>query len=521
MQKSLFDENTLLLSEIQGLKTTITRQEEQAILHTAEVERLKEMLIGLQRQKFGSKKERWESDEQVLFELFNETEVESDRPGTQDVEGPESEVEISVDGFTRKRGKRMPLPEHLPREIVVVELPANERFTADGTPLRVIGKEVSEKLVYEPSTMKVMAYHRYRYGVDSGETLKTAPPVPAIIPKGIASPSLIAGIVTQKYADGLPLYRQEDIFSRQGVELPRCTMARWIVRSSEMCMPIWNALEERLMMSPYVTCDETHTQVLKEKGRRAESKSWMWVRATPSDDKKIVLFDYDPHRSGDVAKRLFADYKGFLQADGYGAYNILEKQDGVTRIGCNMHGRRGFFEASDHGAKTGRPLADQGLKYYQLLNDIEEKAKTQGMIWAERFELRTKEARPIWDEMKKWAEENAAKVPPKSKLGHAFHYFNTQYELLAGYLKDGRLEIDNGFTERMIRKFAIGRNNWLFADTEDGAGASALFYSFVVTAKINGVNPYQALKQIFELVPLAKDIEDYERLADLLLSPAK
>jgi transposase len=413
------------------------------------------------------------------------------------------------------------LPTHLPREVVTVELPENERFTEDGQPLRVIGKEISEKLVFEPSQMKVIEVHRCKYGVDSGEAIKTAPPIPSIIPKGIATPSLLAALVTAKYADGLPLYRQEDIFSRQGVDIPRCTMARWIVRGSSACMPIWNVLEERLMATPYTSCDETHTQVLKEKNRRAESKSWMWVRATPGAEQKIVLFDYDPSRSGDVAKRLFTDFKGFLQVDGYCGYTPLEKQPGIIRIGCNMHGRRGFEKAAKEGAKNGRPLAEQGLKYYQLLYDIEGRAKESCMSWSERKVLRDAEAGPIWDEMKVWAETNSEKVPPKSKIGEAFHYFLGEFDLLKGYLLDGCLEIDNGFAERMIRKFAIGRNNWMFSDTEGGAHASALFYSFVITAKINGVNPYKALTKLFEKIPLATTIDDFERLADLLLYPEK
>ena len=163
----------------------------------------------------------------------------------------------------------------------------------------------------------------FKYGIDSGEAIKTAPPVPSIIPKGIATPSLLSHIVTCKYADGLPLYRQEEIFSRLGVDVSRSSMGRWIVQCYEALIPVRNVLEDRLLSSAYVSCDETRTQVLKEKGRKAEAQSWMWVRTTPSDDKKIVLFDYDPSRSGEVAKRLFADYRGFLQVDGFGAYNVL------------------------------------------------------------------------------------------------------------------------------------------------------------------------------------------------------
>ena len=165
-------------------------------------------------------------------------------------------------------------------------------------------------------------------------------------------------------------------------------------------------------------------------------------------------------------------------------------------------------------------MAAQALKYYKLLYNIEEKAKELGLSASERKLLREVEQIPIWDEMKAWADKNITKVPKKSLIGKALSYWILQYDLLRGYLVDGRLEMDNGFAERTVRKFAIGRNNWMFSDTPEGAHASALFYSFIVTAKLNGVNPYQALRHIFERIPTASTVEDYEALAKLLLSPA-
>jgi transposase len=511
---SLFSDFMQLQNEYTGLKLWQAKQLEREALYQQEIAWLTEELLRIRRERFGAMKERWESEEQII--LFNEAEVEA---GKSDPEGQAEALDspVSVSGFKRKRGKRGPLPPALPREIVTVELPESERFTEDGQPLQVIGKEISEKLFFEPARLKVLEYHRLRYGVDSGDPIKTAPPVPSIIPKGIATPSLLADIVTNKYADGLPLYRQEEIWERTGVPLSRSSMGRWIMQAAEACMPVWNVLEGWLLEETYVSCDETPTQVLKEKGRAAETKSWMWVRGTPNRKQPIVLFDYDPHRSGEVAKKLFADYRGFLQADAYGAYNGLEKQEGVIRLGCNMHGRRGFSDA-DKGAKEGRGLAAIALKYYQRLYAIEEKAKKQGLSPSDRKILRDVEQVPIWEEMKAWAEKHITKVPKKSLIGKALAYFTSQYELLRGYLVDGRLEMDNGFAERTIRKFAIGRNNWMFSDTPEGAHASALFYSFVVTAKLNGVNPYQAIRTIFERIPTASTVEDYEALANLLLS---
>jgi transposase len=300
--------------------------------YQSEFSRLGEILAELKRARFGPRKERWESPGQLVF---NEAEaLASAKPAGSETAGEEGEIEVGP--HKRKRGKRKPLPEGLPREVVLIELPEAERVAEDGSPLRPIGKEISEKLVYEPAVMKVVEYHRVKYGADSGDAVKTAPPLPAIIPKGIATASLLAQVVTQKYGDGLPLYRQEEIFGRLGVDIPRCTMARWIVQAAESCMPVWNALEDRLLASGYAQCDETRLQVLKEDGRKAEAQSWMWARATPSDKQKIVLFDYDPHRSGEVARRLLGGFSGTLQADGLEAYSAVEKMGGVERIGCNM-----------------------------------------------------------------------------------------------------------------------------------------------------------------------------------------
>ena len=229
----------------------------------------------------------------------------------------------------------------------------------------------------------------------------------------------------------------------------------------------------------------------------------------------IVLFDYDPHRSAEVAKRLLEEFKGFLQVDGYASYNILEKQIELIRIGCNMHGRRYFEKAFKTGAKSGTTLAEVGLKFYKQLYDHEEIIRPRPP--EERYRLRSEVQVPIWEEFKIWVDANYAKVPPKSKIGEAFKYFRSEYKYLIGYLQDGRLEMDNGFAERAIRKFAIGRNNWMFADTEAGAHASAMFYSLLCTAKVNDVNIFEAMKYLFTEIPKAKTIEDYERLADVIM----
>ena len=521
MFTEFFDADENLKIQLEDLKTEVSRKDETIKILSGENTWLKEQLSELKRNQFGKKSERWESPEQLTF---NEAEVEASQPPPPELteEGAttsaaSNEVEVEVKAHTKKkRGFRQPLPTNLPREIVKIELPPEERFAEDGTPLKIIGWQVSEKLKFEPSNTSVVEYQRAMYGVDSGDYVKTAPPVPSIIPKGIGTSELFTAIVIGKYADGLPLYRMEEIFKRQGIDLSRGTMARWVIKLADACLPVWNVLSDRLHEAFYVAVDETKLQVLKEKGRRAEADSWMFVRSTPFGPEKIVLFDYSPSRAGAIAQKLFADYKGYLQCDELSSYDCLESKD-VIRIGCNMHGRRGFDKAVVSGAKEGKSLGEMGLKFYGRIYDVEETCKDKTPD--ERHKIREKHARPIWDEFKSWIDQQKMKVPGKSKIGGAVRYINRHYEHLVAYLKDGRLNIDNGFTERTIRKFAIGRNNWMFSDGEFGANASAIMYSLVVTAKVNGVNPYKALVKLFEELPKAKTIDDYERLADLILKP--
>ncbi len=514
-EEFIFDHITDLKNRLEGAMSALSREREVKQNYADENSRLHEIIRQMKQALYGPRKERWLEQDQLG--LFNEAEVEAQKPEEDE------EAETEVKPHKRKRGKRKPLPDNLPVEVKVLDLPENEKIGPDGIPLtlRLVGKEISQKLEYTPASMKIIEYQRLKYEIikEDGETgVKTAPPVPSIIPKGIATSSLLSGIIVNKYGLGLPLYRQEEMFKWSGVEITRGTQGRWVIQVGQACRPIWNVLEDWLMARKYISCDETWAQVLKEKGKTAESQSFMWVRCTPGDEQKIVLFDYDPLRSGQVAKRLFAEYCGVLQVDGYDGYNVVNKNPNIIRIGCNMHGRRKFHDAKTNGADKGHTLAEQGLKFYSQLYDIEEKARTQNLSHDERHELRQKEAAPIWDEMKAWAEKNIKKVPPKCKIGEAFRYFLNEYDYLRGYLKAGHLEIDNGFAERAIKYFAIGRNNWLFSDTVEGAEASSVLYSLVVTARLNGVNPLTALTRIFDELPLSKTVEDFERLAGYILT---
>ena len=532
-QSEIFFEENNLAIQLESALVQIKTKDEKLKLYEEELERLHEMLNELKRSKFGKKSERYESQEQMVF---NEAEVlvknlkpdilsdeiiiggsDDSNDKNKDQNKDKNKKEITVKEHTKViRGSRNPLPKELPREVQHILLPESERISSDGvTPLKIIGYEVSEKLIYEPAVIKVLEIHRAKYGADAGDYEKTAQHEPAIIPRSFVTPELAASIISQKYAYGLPLYRQEGMFLELGIDLPRQTQARWVIKHAEALMPVYNILNERLLDSFYISCDETVTQVLKEKGKKAESKSYMWVRSTPNANNKIILFDYDPSRSSEAAKKILSDYSGYVQVDGYAGYNFLEKQSGVTILGCNMHGRRYFEQAKVDGAKSGKTLAEVGLKYYHTLYELEEESKKLNIDDKQKHRL--EKHKPIWDEFKTWVEVNIKKVPPKSKLGKALNYFTSEYEYLIGYLKDPRLEMDNGFVERAIRKFAIGRNNWMFSDTESGAQASSMFYSILCTANVNGIKPFQLLKYLFQEIPKAKTIEDIENLADIIM----
>ena len=393
LSDSLLSEFETLQLKHESLRVRSENDQEKIKLLQKEVDWLKEQIAGFKRDKFGKKSERWESQEQVC--LFNEAEIQSKKSDNTADNASCAEDEIQVGAHTKKRGHRKPLPENLQREVVKVELPPEEQKTEDGSPLKVIGWEISEKLKYEPAKMI--------------------------------------------------------------------------------------------------------------------------VRSTPYGPNKIVLFDYSISRGSETMMGLIAGIKGYLQTDGLNVYDKVGKEEGIVRLGCNMHARRRFEKAKTEGAPSGKSLGEVGLQFYKELYDLEEEIRDKTP--EERYQMRNTRGRPIFEKMKVWVEETMPKVPIKSKIGEAFHYFLNEYDALIGYLQDGRLEMDNGFTERAIRKFAIGRNNWIFSDTEAGAHASSLLYSLVVTAKVNGVNPYAALVKIFTELPKAKCLEDYERLADIILSP--
>lgn len=529
----LIDPKTLP-EDIASLKQTIVgmaaTQAELEQKYRSQIDDLQERIRLLQKELFGRSTEKRPLPEDAKqLKLFNEAEVLCPDAAAQDEEAAQI---MEIPAHTRKKPKRKPLPKDLPRVDVIHDLSEEEMVCACGTPLSRIGQEESEKLDIVPAKIQVLRHIRYKYacknceGVeDDGPTVKIAPMPPQIIDKGMATPGLLAYIATAKYADSLPLYRQEKIFARYGIELSRVTMAGWMVKSAQACEPVMGLLHKALLSDLLVNVDETPVQVMKEPGRSNSSKSYMWVYCGGPVGKPVVLFRYSPTRAGDNAREMLKGYEGYVQSDGFAGYNILETNGSPIRlVGCMAHVRRKFIKVIDARgragpAKTGS--AEVALSYIGRLYEVEKYARRNELSPEQIYDLRQERARPILEEFKAWMDKRVDQTPPKSLLGKAFIYALTHWNRVVRYLEDGRLKPDNNVAENAIRPFVVGRKNWLFAGHPNGARASATLYSLIETAKACGLEPYRYLRFLFERIPYASTSADYHALLPQTVDPAQ
>lgn len=491
--RALKAQNAALSAALQEEKN---RLNEQAI----RIRQLEEMLATLRRQRFGSTSEKDVPDQQL--ELFNEAEA---------VVADDAVVDQSTDvkAHTRKRSGRPALPESLPREDVVYDLDESEKVCPhDGTPLKEIAPVRSEQLDIVPAQIKVLVHTQKQYACPCCERhVATASKPKQPLGKSMASPGLLAWVAVSKYCDALPLYRQSQMFERIGVSLDRSSMAHWMVRVGELVQPLVNRLSEHILSADVVEMDETTTQVLAEPGKTAQSTSYMWVMGSGPPGQRNVVFQYHPSRKASVATAMLEGYRGALMVDGYDGYRPT---DGVVRLGCMAHVRRKFFDAKkvQPKGKTGKP--DQALSWIRQLYAIEQQGKT--LSREERHQLRQRQAVPILSKMHAWLEKSLRQVPPKTKLGEAVAYAWKQWSRVSRYVDDGAYPIDNNRIENAIRPFAIGRKNWLFAQSQAGARASANLYSLIESAKGHGLEPYHYLRQVLSKLPSAETVDDADAL---------
>ena len=506
-------ENIVLINENAALKQDYAEL-------SAKYEWLLEQ-VRLSKQKlYGRSREAVRNENQITMadmfgELFNEAEVVAE-------EAPEP-VEEKIDSYTRKKypGQRADKLEGLPVERIDYELPEDARICETcGDQLHEMSTEVSRKLKIIPAQVIVEEHVRHIYGCRTCEntgtsaTIVNAPmPVPAI-PRGIASESAIAYVITQKFQFGLPLYRQQQAWKMLGISISRQTMANWVIEASERWLTlIYERMRQCLLKQDIIQADESVLQVLKEPDRPATTNSYMWLYRTGQDWPPIVLFNYQTTRASKHPTQFLSGFKGYLITDGYAGYNNLPD---IINVGCWSHARRNFTDTLKAMPKntSGKPCAaEEGLAFCDKLFEIERKLKDKTA--KERYEERLKQSKPILDEFYKWLRFQKPRTTPKSHLGKAINYCLNQWEKLIAFLKDGRLEIHNNRSERSIKAFVIGRKGFLFANTPKGAMASAVAYSIVETAKENGLKPFEYLSYILQALPNS-DIKDQNILDTLL-----
>lgn len=430
-------------------------------------------------------------------------------------EEEETQEDIEVGTYKRrKNGSRKKLPEDLKRIIHIHDLSPEQKICAScKNTKQKINEVASERIIYQPALFHVEKNVRYKYACrccDEG-TVETAPlSFKALLPKSWVSPSLLANVLISKYCYHIPLYRQSQIWNHINIDLSRSVMSKWVLKAGDLLEPIINVMQEQIRKGSYIQIDETPVKVLKEQA----CMKYMWsLVGRDAEGHLLHLFKYGPGRGSDVAQSLLEGFEGYVQKDGYKAYDFIESRANMTDMGCMAHVRRKFYEIAVLSKKK-KTKAHEALEIIAELYRIEKESVNDTP--QDRQKRREKEALPLLEKFKGWLEELRPNVPPKSPLGKAITYTLKQWNQLLVYVQDGRLEIDNNRCERSIKPFAVGRKNWLFMGNKDGANAAAHIFSLIETCKSNNINPYQYLLKAFESLE-SRNPPDYSKLTPIAL----
>lgn len=454
---------------------------------------LSSQLEALKRRLFGRRSEKLDTD-QLLLELgawlaAQPASGDSAQPAVTLPE-PSPEEPVAKKGHGRSR-----LPVNLPRHRTEYHpAPTDQICRECQVSLRRIGEEVTEQLEYVPASLFVREHARIKYACPCCEgnvVLGSLPLQP--IAKGLPGPGLLAHVVTSKYADHLPLNRLEGIFQRHGLELSRKTLCDWVGASATLLAPVVEVMKAEVLESRKIHTDDTTVPVLDpDRGSTRTGRLWVYIGDA---DHEHIVFDYTPDRSRDGPLRFLAGYKGYLQADAYGGYDIVYAGQEVLEVACWAHARRKFFDA----IKSDAQRASMALAFIRHLYAIEKRARSGDS--EQRRALRASEAQPVLASFQAWLNQEVEKVLPKSPLGQAIAYTRAQWRALTRYVEDGILEIDNNRAERALRRVAIGRKNWMFAGNDEGGRRAAILYSLVASCASLKVNPYAYLRDVLERLP--------------------
>jgi transposase len=454
----------------------------------AEIERLRLIVQKLQRSQFGRRAERLDAD-QMRF-------------GFEDLEADLARAEAKLPSCAEKAsrskstGDRPSLPSHLSREDRRLDL-EHQACSCCGGELHLIGETVSEMLDHVPARLRVIRICRPRYGCRACGTIHQAAAPERAIAKGLATPGLLAHVLVSKYCDHLPLYRQSQIFARQGVELDRSTLANWVGGACWWLEPLQAKLAEHVFASQTLFADDTPIPVLDPgRGRTKTGRLWVYARDDRTwngPDPPAAVYLYSPDRKAERPASHLASFRGIVQVDGYPGFERLSEGGHIKLAACWAHTRRRFYEV--HQA-TGSPIAAEALQRIAELYAIE--ATIRGQAAAVRQSARRSRSLPLVANMKPWLETKLSQVPPRGSVADAIRYALTRWDALCCFLDDGRLELDTNTVERAIRPVALGRKNHLFAGSDGGAARWATICSLITTAKLNNVEPFAYLRDVLE-----------------------
>lgn len=487
---------------IADLRRELETEKAEKISYKERYVRLLEELRLAKHQRFSSS-----SEKNVLqHDLFDEAGIELPE---------ELQDQLEDEGEHNKKSKkkhpvRRPLPKELPREVVIHDIAEDEKKCQCGACLVRIGEEITEQLKYIPAQLSVVQHVRPKYACKPcAENIKIAAMPTLLLPKCIATPELVAYTIVAKYADHIPLYRQQAIWSRLDIDLPRSSLCGWVLKVAELCEPLISCLQQKIIEYDYTQADETTAQVLNEVGRDNQTKSYMWVYRG-GGEKPCVVYDYQPTRGGYHAEKFLTGFKGYLQTDAYSGYHFAIHNASITPVGCMAHARRKFADILKIAKTNG--LATEALKFIRALYAVEKTAHEKNMSAEERYHYRQEKSVPLLTAYKQWLDTHLTKTSEQAKIGNAIRYSLSNWNALNNYLKDGRIEIDNNLAENAIRPFALGRKNWLFQGSPKGAKAGATFYSLIETCKANNVEPYQYFCAMLQRIRFCKSQEDYQAL---------
>ena len=474
----------------EALKALVLAQQEQLLSHENEIAHLKLLIAKLQRMQFGRKSEKLSQQIEQLELRLEELQAKPDENASQ----PQKQHPSTFSPASPAKPARRALPDHLPRQTQRHD-PKESACPDCGGELRTLGEDISEMLEYVPASFLVVRHVRPKLSCTKCDRIVQAAAPSRPIERGVAGPGLLAHVLVSKYTDHLPLYRQSEIYERQGVELERSTLADWVGGTSELLEPLVESLRRYVMAVGKLHADDTPVPVLAPgNGKTKTGRLWTYVRDDrPAGDERApaVWFAYSPDRKGEHPEQHLGEFRGTLQADAYAGFNRLYENGRIQEAACWAHVRRKFFDLQQAHASA---VASAALDRIAALYGIEQEIR--GQPAEQRRAIRNTRARPLLESLRQWFEATLPKLSRKSDTTAAIRYALSRWDALVRYADDGHIEIDNNAAERALRAVALGRKNYLFAGSDTGGERAAAIYSLVGSAKLNGLDPEAYLREV-------------------------